>query len=190
MTRPGLSRSCRLLALLAVATMSGCEREKRSFHTFPPAANPGSVVQDVKLVPGPPVAEVVARNPYEQNAYAVSEGKRLYGWYNCTGCHSHGGGGIGPPLMDQDWIYGSDPENVYESIAEGRPNGMPAFGPRVGSDDIWKLVAYVRSMSALNVPLDVRGGRDDHMQVRQPEQEMPPARQARPTALPKASETP
>jgi cytochrome c oxidase cbb3-type subunit 3 len=189
MTRPVTFRECCLLALLVVST-AGCEREKRSFRTFPPASNPGAVTQDSKLVPGPPTARVVARNPYERNAYATSEGKRLYGWYNCSGCHFHGGGGIGPPLMDPDWIYGSDPENVYESIAEGRPNGMPAFGGRIGSDDTWKLVAYVRSLSALDVSQDVRGGRDDHMQVKQPEQEMAPAKQARQTGVPKSAGMP
>jgi cytochrome c oxidase cbb3-type subunit 3 len=184
-----MRRATCLVALLAVG-LAGCEREKRSFRTFPPASNPGSVVQDSRLVPGPPVAEVVARSPYDRNAYAVSDGKRLFGWYNCSGCHFHGGGGIGPPLMDQDWVYGSDPENIYESIAEGRPNGMPAFGGRIGSDDIWKLVAYVRSMSALNVNQDVRGGRDDHMQYKQPEQEVAPAKAARQTTAPKSAEMP
>ena len=41
-----------------------------------------------------------------------------------------GGGGIGPPLMDDRWIYGSAPENIYASIVQGRPNGMPAWGGR------------------------------------------------------------
>ena len=37
------------------------------------------------------------------------QGKRLFSWYNCIGCHANGGGGIGPPLMDDEWIYGSRP---------------------------------------------------------------------------------
>ena len=32
-------------------------------------------------------------NP-EQNAYAIAQGKRLFSWYNCVGCHANGGGGI------------------------------------------------------------------------------------------------
>ena len=46
---------------------------------------------------------------YEESAYAVAEGQKLYEAYNCVGCHAHGGGGIGPPLMDRNWIYGSEP---------------------------------------------------------------------------------
>ncbi|MDB4947602.1 MAG: cytochrome c class [Gemmatimonadetes bacterium] len=187
-----MTRPIRVLALAlstaVLATTSACKRETREFRGYPPSANPGSVVQDVPLAPGPRQPEVTARSPYEHNAYAVSEGKRLFGWYNCSGCHSHGGGGMGPPLMDDEWIYGSQPENIFETIAEGRPNGMPAFGGRIGNDDIWKLVAYVRSLSALDVPQDVRGGRDDHMQYKQPEQEENPTRPKRSTLPPAATQ--
>src|SRR5205085_7550008 len=56
----------------------------------------------------------------EQNAYDLSEGKRLFAAYNCTGCHANGGGGMGPPLIDRAWLYGSGPRDVYASIVEGR----------------------------------------------------------------------
>ena len=64
---------------------------------------------------------------------------------NCTGCHANGGGGIGPPLMDAEWRYGSAPGDIYRSIVEGRPNGMPAFGKRLTEDEIWQLHAFVKS---------------------------------------------
>ena len=70
---------------------------------------------------------------YEQNAYAVAEGKRLYNAYNCVGCHQQGGGGIGPALMDSTWIYGSRPEQIYADIVQGRPNGMPSFAGKIRS---------------------------------------------------------
>jgi hypothetical protein len=50
----------------------------------------------------------------------MTEGQRLYNWYNCGGCHFRGGGGIGPALMDEVWIYGKEPANLYASIL-GRP---------------------------------------------------------------------
>ena len=68
---------------------------------------------------------------------------------NCSGCHSHGGGGMGPPLMDSQWIYGSDAANIFATIVEGRPNGMPSFGSKLPPDSIWKLATYVRSLSGL-----------------------------------------
>ena len=64
----------------------------------------------------------------------MAEGQRLYRWYNCAGCHANGGGGMGPPLMDDKWIYGSEPENIVATILEGRPNGMPSFRGKVPDD--------------------------------------------------------
>jgi cytochrome c oxidase cbb3-type subunit 3 len=66
---------------------------------------------------------------------------------NCVGCHSHGGGGMGPPLMDDEWRYGGRIDQIAASIAEGRPNGMPAWREKLTSDQIWQLAAYVRSLS-------------------------------------------
>lgn len=107
-------------------------------------------------------------NPAEQNAYAVAQGKRLFSWYNCVGCHAHGGGGSGPALMDDKWLYGPEPGNVYQSIVQGRPNGMPAFGSLIPESQVWQLVAYVRSMSGL-VRADVAPGRNDDLQAVPPE---------------------
>jgi cytochrome c oxidase cbb3-type subunit III len=85
-------------------------------------------------------------NPYEGNAYAISQGQQLFDKYNCSGCHFHGGGGIGPALMDEEWTYGSSPAQIYVSIAEGRPNGMPSWGGHIPDYQIWQLVTYVRSV--------------------------------------------
>ena len=30
--------------------------------------------------------------------------------------------------MDDKWIYGYEPEQIFATISQGRPNGMPAFG--------------------------------------------------------------
>ena len=66
---------------------------------------------------------------------------------NCSGCHSNGGGGMGPSLMDNQWIYGGRLEQIHQTIADGRPNGMPSWGARLSDEVIWRLAAYVRSMS-------------------------------------------
>ena len=106
--------------------------------------------------------------PYHENAWGIAEGKRLYVAFNCVGCHSYGGGGIGPALMDAKWIYGAAPQQIYSTIIEGRPNGMPAFGGRVPDQQVWQLVAYVQSLSGL-VPQDAAPGRDDNKSVKKPE---------------------
>jgi cytochrome c oxidase cbb3-type subunit 3 len=143
-------------------------------------------VRQTDLQAGPAVRTDAAYSPYRDNAYAVSQGKTLYNQFNCSGCHFQGGGGIGPPLMDSDWIYGSRPENIFETIAEGRPNGMPAFGGKIVNDQIWQLVAYVRSMSGL-LRKDVAPGRSDDMQVRPQEQSTQKAKPVQ-SAVPPSAE--
>jgi cytochrome c oxidase cbb3-type subunit 3 len=108
-------------------------------------------------------------NPYEGNAYAISQGQQLYTKYNCVGCHFHGGGGIGPALMDSDWIYGNSPIDIYRSIAEGRPNGMPSWGGHLPEYQIWQLVSYVRALGGLE-PSATTQPRADEMQSRRAEE--------------------
>ncbi len=178
------------LLLAAVASaLSACEREERNFRGIPRAASTGMPpVRQTELQPGPPVRNAPAYGPYQENAYGVSQGKTLYNQFNCSGCHFQGGGGIGPPLMDADWIYGSRPENVFESITEGRPNGMPSYGGKIVNDQVWQLVAYVRSMSGL-LRKDVAPGRSDDMQVRPQEQSTDKAKPVQ-SAIPKSAELP
>jgi cytochrome c oxidase cbb3-type subunit 3 len=125
---------------------------------------------------------------YEENAYALSEGKRLYEAFNCVGCHAHGGGDIGPPLMDDQWIYGSRPEQIFGSIVEGRPNGMPSFAGKIADFQVWQIVAYVRSLSG-QAPMNAASGRSDHMQGKPAEQSMKPE-QPKNSSLPKSAELP
>ena len=189
-SRCGSARSLAPLGMLvlAVLVLPACEREDRQFRNWPPAASAAGAVRESPLQPGPPTPGITVRNEYEANAWAVSEGKRLYNQFNCSGCHFQGGGGIGPPLMDAQWIYGSEPENIFETIVEGRPNGMPSFRGKLGNDQVWKLAAYVRSMSGL-LRKDVASGRNDDMQVRSQEQSTQKARPVQST-VPPASEHP
>lgn len=127
--------------LVALVTAIGCDREEREFNEAPESAT-----------------------RYDDNAYAISQGKLLFTAMNCVGCHAQGGGGIGPPLLDAAWRYGSAPERIYQTIAKGRPNGMPAWETRLTSQQIWQIVAYVRTLGNLTRKSS-RSARDDHMKV-------------------------
>lgn len=156
-----------VFALLALA--SACEREAKDFEPPPPGGKVGAFVgQPGSARGGEPADPAAVISHYEKNAYALAAGKRLFGWYNCTGCHANGGGSSGPALMDDVWIYGGDAQSIYDTIAHGRPNGMPAFGDRIPQDQIWQLAAYVRSLSGL-APLDAAPNRDDAFLTRTPE---------------------
>ena len=159
--------------LLLVGLSAGCERETRRFREVPPTitADAGRApVPMSEIRPGPAIRPVMLHNEYEGNAYAISEGKRLFQQFNCSGCHALGGGGIGPPLMDASWIYGNAPDQIYATIVEGRPNGMPAYGAKLGATQVWQLVAYVRSLSGW-IRKDVAPGRRDALQATPQEQQ-------------------
>jgi cytochrome c oxidase cbb3-type subunit 3 len=153
---------------IAIVSLAGCERESRPFRDLPVAASRGQNAPETTLSAGAAAPKPVGTSPYQENAWGLSEGKRLYSYYNCSGCHAQGGGAIGPALMDDEWIYGFEPAAIYETISGGRPNGMPAFGSKVPDSQIWQLVAYVQSMSG-QTPIDAAPGRSDHMAARPPE---------------------
>ncbi|HEX8180027.1 MAG TPA: cytochrome c [Pyrinomonadaceae bacterium] len=161
-------RPAALIPLLCLLLCGSCARERREFRQAPPAARLDTVAGS-ELSPGQPLPTPPTKNAAEESAYAVNEGKRLFDQYNCTGCHFHGGGGIGPPLMDQKWIYGSDPANVFQTIIEGRPNGMPSFRQKIPDAQVWQLVGYVRALSG-QLPKDVSPTRDDHLSAHSSEQ--------------------
>ena len=169
------ARCAFVLTAIAGLLAAACEREERRFSESPPSAAPAALVSVSELQPGPTFVRTAVEEPYGDIAYAVSEGKRYFNWMNCSGCHANGGGGMGPALMDDEWIYGSNPEQVFATIAEGRPNGMPSFKYRLSNQQIWQLVAYVRSLSSLN-PKGARSGREEHMMVKPAEMQTPNAK--------------
>jgi cytochrome c oxidase cbb3-type subunit 3 len=130
-----------VLASVVLAAVSACDREERDFNEAPESST-----------------------RYDNNAYAISQGKVLFSAMNCTGCHAQGGGGIGPAFLDEASRYGSEPERIYESIAKGRPNGMPAWEARLTPQQTWQIVAYVRSLGSFTQK-SARSARDDHMKV-------------------------
>lgn len=171
------------LATLALL-LAGCEREQRRFQELPGGSPPSTGVQQSTLQPGQPLARPgPPGGAYQENAYAISQGKQLYTWMNCVGCHAHGGGGMGPPLMDAEWRYGSDPQNIYHTILEGRPNGMPSYRNKLNDQQLWQLVAYVRSMSGL-VPMDAVNSRADDLQYKKPENIQDQQHEERPVTEP------
>lgn len=148
-TARGRFRGTALLLLAPGLLSAGCDRERPGFaEEAPPAMARLLEVRTTDFQAGPGRVLDTITNPYDDNARARAEGQRLYTWMNCGGCHgARGGGGIGPPFADGHWIYGGRPGQIFLSIYQGRPNGMPAYGNRVPEEGIWKIAAYVRSLA-------------------------------------------
>lgn len=155
-----------MAVLLGAACVAGgaCEREDRRYRELPAAANRGTGVRVTALQPGSAQQQAAVISPYQQNAWGIGEGKRLYSAYNCTGCHGvNGGGSIGPPLIDDKWIYGGQSDQIYSTISQGRPDGMPSFGGHITTQQIWQLVAYVQAMSGQVEASTATSRNDDQM---------------------------
>jgi cytochrome c oxidase cbb3-type subunit 3 len=101
-----------------------------------------------RLFPGAQPDPPEIKNPVQGDPNAEQRGMTYYVNFNCIGCHAaNGGGGMGPSLSNNLFIYGSQPENIYLSIYQGRPNGMPAWGGVLPDSVIWDLVTYVSKIS-------------------------------------------
>lgn len=84
---------------------------------------------------------------YENDPDSIAAGKALYAAFNCNGCHAGGGGGFGPALSDEKWLYGGSLPNIVDTLYEGRPRGMPAWRGKIPDEQMWQLAAYVKSLS-------------------------------------------
>jgi cytochrome c oxidase cbb3-type subunit 3 len=168
---------------------AACEREERGFRVRTPDSNRVSTKElSGGFQAGNPSPTPAMINEYENNAYALSEGKHLFESMNCVGCHAHGGGSIGPALMDAKWIYGSQPDQIFATITEGRPNGMPAFHGKLPDYQVWQLAAYVRSLSGL-AKKDAATSRDDDIQMKTPENSVE-TKSPKNSTVPKSAEGP
>ncbi len=118
-----------------------------------PAGAPPPIGVPVGPVPGPEDKKQPESSPYAKDPAGIQQGRLLFGQYNCSGCHGdHAGGGMGPSLRDEVWIYGSTDAAIFGSITEGRAHGMPAWGTKIPSDQAWKLVSYIKSMRSSMEP--------------------------------------
>lgn len=143
------------LAALAVLSAAGvyaaaCSQPQAQVDS---AVAPAVQSAPVGPLPGPAEYQPATRNPFTGDKAALHEGRRIFTAYNCAGCHGeHGGGGMGPSLRDESWLFGSSDEQVAQSIAEGRAHGMPAWRQMLTPAQVWQVAAYIKSMRTDHEP--------------------------------------
>lgn len=81
-----------------------------------------------------------------RNPAFVSAGQATFE-ANCVACHGKElQGGIGFNLIDDEWVHGGKPSEIYHTIDTGVPEkGMQAWGPLLGQKRIAEVVAYILS---------------------------------------------
>lgn len=138
----------------------------------------GEVARDIQqhaaqndaLVSGLLAADITAIAPSDDlHRYAVSRGGSVFR-AQCSQCHGSGAAGAKgyPNLLDDDWLWGGDVENIQLTIAHGvrnetdgdaRYSEMPAFDEMLEDGEIADVVEYVVSLSApeFDAPMAQRG---------------------------------
>ena len=109
-------------------------------------------------------------NPYLGDADAIAEGHNLFLSNSCNGCHGGtGGGGMGPALSNGVWVYGIEDDTLFRLVTLGSDGlqeqgyvrvarekvvgPMPPYeGIIENADDLWKILAWVRSVSPSDAP--------------------------------------
>jgi cytochrome c oxidase cbb3-type subunit 3 len=135
-------------SVLFLASM-GCNNSPSPVASGAPPVIPATVGP----VPGGLPQPQGPANPLAGDPVALQDGRRLFLWFNCVGCHGgHGGGGMGPTLRHPNFLFGHTDAQIFDSIAEGRSEGMPAWGTRIPEQQIWELVAYIQSMRTPQEP--------------------------------------
>lgn len=92
-----------------------------------------------------------AEMPVEQiigDRDALKMGARIFAT-ECSVCHgADGGGNYGfPNLTDNDWLYGGTPEQILQSVRDGRQGLMPPQGPVIGEAGVRNVTEYVLSLN-------------------------------------------
>lgn len=96
--------------------------------------------------------EKMAMNVDESNVTLMTDatnlgtGKGIF-LKNCASCHKdNGSGDNGPNLTDKMWIYGFDIKDVFSSVKNGRPGGMPEHNSKLNPVEIQQVASFVLSL--------------------------------------------
>ena len=92
------------------------------------------------------VGQEELKNPFDGDANAAAEGKKLFLKMGCYACHGHEAeGAVGPDLTDDEWIYKPTDAMIFNTINRGRPGTVMApFGDQLKPEEIWKIVEWLR----------------------------------------------
>jgi cytochrome c oxidase cbb3-type subunit 3 len=97
------------------------------------------------------------KNPLEGNAQAISNGGAMFRT-RCAGCHGPDARGYVGPDLTGLWTAGGNDGRIFDIVRRGVPGTeMTAADPmRVPDKDIWQVLAYLRTLSA--VPAEIPAG--------------------------------
>lgn len=142
------------MAFCVVACRGGATQASSAEPVLPTPAGAAAVPEGPYAGIAVSAVESTAVNPYGSDSGAVKRGEALFVGMNCSGCHGADAkaGIFAPNLTNDYWRYGSSDADVFNSIFYGRARGMPAWGAALSTNQIWELVAYIRSLGGMTGP--------------------------------------
>ena len=169
--RQALVGGVALLAILAACSSTNtypidyysAMHYQHSYKTLEPPRfqAPESAVPVQGRAPVYSAAEILAlENPIPADEASVARGQQLFN-VNCAVCHGEGGNGDGemttyltqngarpPAVLTADRLVGVEDNFFYNTMTNGLPPFMPAFGDLIVGEDMWHLVNYIRTLQA------------------------------------------
>jgi putative heme-binding domain-containing protein len=103
----------------------------------------GSALLHAQATTEPP-----ASNPLADDPAAVQAGMGLFR-SRCADCHGMDARGVRAPDLTQVWASGRTDAGLFRTLRRGVPGTeMPSVGPRTSDSEIWKILAYLKTIAA------------------------------------------
>lgn len=143
-----------VMSLVAVClALSGCDKpkeksvEKAQTETTTeaelPAVTPATTSVVETTSPNDPVPAMM-KVPAD-----IARGKAIFAGTCGAYCHKMTNAQSDAPfLFDCDWLHGGSDQEIFHTISHGvAGTRMVAFGEAIPNDDIWRIIAYLKTAS-------------------------------------------
>lgn len=155
----GRSIGAGVVLLGAAAAAVACSKSSTTNNTSSGEAtsDSGYITETPSSDKDADVTATEVTHKFTGNVADANAGRVIFITHNCIGCHGGlAGGAMGPSLRDTVWKYGGTDQDLYASIHDGRPNGMPAWGKTTSTvgrqqdtladAQIRQVITYIRSL--------------------------------------------
>lgn len=151
MKRHGLIAAVSLVAVCFA--LSGCDKPKEKSADKTQTETTTDNLADAGAPAVTPVADTTdAQDPVPGMMKVpadVARGKAIFAGTCGAYCHKMTDTQSDAPfLFDCDWLHGGSDEEIFHTITHGvAGTRMVAFGEAIPKDDIWKIIAYLKTAS-------------------------------------------
>src|SRR5947208_5358674 len=108
----------------------------------------GALCATTTLLRGQTSTDPVSSNPLAGNENAIQSGMGLFR-SRCADCHGMDARGVRGPDLTQVWASGRTDGGLFRTLRRGvAGTEMPSVGPRTPYDEVWKILAYLKTIAA------------------------------------------